>query len=220
MHKALPIQLVTFDLDGTMLEDEWAHGEANRQIGRRLGIDYSQMSGMTGYSVRGKWEILCRQAGCGADIEEIAREHFRLTLEIVREAKVPESPGLTETLQQLRSAGYRIAVTSSSDESFVRAILDYLQVGRYLDFLLSKDQVRELKPSPEIYLTALRTAGVTARQAVGVEDSEPGCLALRRAGIYSIGFLNEGANHQNLEAADTKIQRMQDLLPLLEQMQA
>ena len=53
-----------------------------------------------------------------------------------------------------------------------------------------------------------------------MEDSEPGCLALRRAGIYSIGFLNEGANHQNLEAADTKIQRMQDLLPLLEQMQA
>ena len=48
--------LITFDLDGTMLDDEWAHGDANRLMGQRLGIDHTQLGPMTGYSVRMRWQ--------------------------------------------------------------------------------------------------------------------------------------------------------------------
>ena len=37
------IQLVTFDLDGTMLDDEWAHAEANRRLGVKLGVDHTRL---------------------------------------------------------------------------------------------------------------------------------------------------------------------------------
>ena len=67
------IQLVTFDLDGTMLDDEWAHAEANRRLGVKLGVDHTRLGRLTGYSVRKRWEELCRLAGVEADIEEIAR---------------------------------------------------------------------------------------------------------------------------------------------------
>ena len=113
--------LVTFDLDGTMLNDEWAHAEANRRIGAKLGIDCTALGDMTGYSVRTRWQALCRQADVTADVEEIARDHFRITLEIIRQARIPESAGLTRTLRALRAAGYTLAVVSSSDEDFVRA---------------------------------------------------------------------------------------------------
>lgn len=86
------IQLVTFDLDGTMLDDEWAHAEANRRLGVKLGVDHTRLGRLTGYSVRKRWEELCRLAGVEADIEEIAREHFDITLEIVKAEGIPEAP--------------------------------------------------------------------------------------------------------------------------------
>ncbi|SFP88448.1 haloacid dehalogenase superfamily, subfamily IA, variant 3 with third motif having DD or ED [Oscillibacter sp. PC13] len=213
------IQLVTFDLDGTMLDDEWAHAEANRRIGERLGVDHTRLGKLTGYSVRLRWQELCRQAELSVDIEELADEHFQITLDLLREAGTAEAPGLTETLSMLKADGYLLAVAFSSDEPFVRAVVELLRLTSYVDFFLTKNQVEKLKPSPEIYLTACRLANVSVSQAVGIEDSDPGCLALRRAGMYSIGFTNGGKNRQQLADADARISSMRDLLPLLEKLQ-
>lgn len=215
MQTTRRFDLITFDLDGTMLDDEWAHGEANRRMGQRLAIDHTQLGPMTGYSVRMRWQELCKCTGRDLDVDQLAEEHFRLTLEIIKESRVPEAPGLTSTLQALKADSCSIAVVSSSDEWFVRDVTDYLHVMPYLDFFVTKDQVSQLKPAPESYLTAQRLAGVPAHRALGVEDSTPGCQALRRAGMYSVGFLNGGKNTQALEDTDTTIQRMEELLSLL-----
>lgn len=215
MQTTRRFDLITFDLDGTMLDDEWAHGEANRLMGQRLGIDHTQLGPMTGYSVRMRWQELCRCTGRDLDMEQLAEEHFRLTLKVIKESGVPEAPGLTSTLRALKADGYSIAVVSSSDEWFVRDVTAYLHVTPYLDFFVTKDQVSQLKPDPEIYLTAQRIAGVPAYRALGVEDSIPGCQALRRAGMYSVGFLNGGKNTQALEDTDATIGQMEDLLSLL-----
>ena len=162
------IQLVTFDLDGTMLDDEWAHAEANRRLGIKLGVDHTRLGRLTGYSVRRRWEELCRLAGVEADIEEIAREHFAITLEIVKAERIPEAPGLTPTLQTLRERGYRMAIVSSSDESFVREVADYLKVTPYIDFFVTQNQVKNLKPAPDIYQYALAQAGVPALSLIHI----------------------------------------------------
>lgn len=79
--------------------------EANRRLGVKLGVDHTRLGRLTGYSVRKRWEELCRLAGVEADIEEIAREHFDITLEIVKAEGIPEAPGLTPTLQAPAGAG-------------------------------------------------------------------------------------------------------------------
>ena len=215
MQMTRRFDLITFDLDGTMLDDEWAHGEANRRMGQRLGIDHTQLGPMTGYSVRMRWQELCRCTGRDLDVEQLAEEHFRLTLEVIKEAGIPEAPGLTATLRALKEDGYSIAVVSSSDEWFVREGTDLLGLTSYLDFFVTQNQVLRLKPDPESYLTAQRLAGVPAHRALGIEDSTPGCQALRRAGMYSVGFLNGGKNTQALEDTDATIDQMEELLSLL-----
>ena len=215
MQTTRRFDLITFDLDGTMLDDEWAHGEANRRMGQHFGIDHTQLGPMTGYSVRMRWQELCRCTGRDLDVEQLAEEHFRLTLGVIKEAGIPEAPGLTSTLRALKADGCSIAVVSSSDEWFVRDVTAYLHVTPYLDYFVTKDQVRQLKPDPEIYLTAQKIAGVPAHRALGVEDSIPGCQALRRAGMYSVGFLDGGKNTQALEDTDATIGQMEELLALL-----
>ena len=216
MEEMRRVRLVTFDLDGTMLDDEWAHAEANRRIAAQLGIDPSALGDMTGYSVRTRWGSICRQAGISADVEEIARTHFRMTLEILCKARVPESPGLTQTLRALRNAGCTLAVVSSSDEDFVRAVTAYLGVAELLDCFVTQNQVTALKPAPDSYQKAQALTGIPAWAALGVEDSTAGCQALRHAGMYAVGFTNEGRNGQDLSDADTCISNMTELLPLLE----
>ena len=215
MQTTRRFDLITFDLDGTMLDDEWAHGEANRLMGQHLGIDHTQLGPMTGYSVRMRWQELCRCTGRDLDLEQLAEEHFRLTLEILKKSDVREAPGLTPTLRALKAEGCPIAVVSSSDEWFVREVTDLLGLTPYLDFFVTQNQVQRLKPDPECYLTAQRLAGVPGHRALGVEDSTPGCQALRRAGMYSVGFLNGGKNTQVLEDTDATIGEMTELLSLL-----
>ena len=99
---------------------------------------------MTGYSVRMRWQELCKCTGRDLDVDQLAEEHFRLTLEIIKESRVPEAPGLTSTLQALKADSCSIAVVSSSDEWFVRDVTDYLHVTPYLDFFVTKDQVSSL----------------------------------------------------------------------------
>lgn len=217
MNDNKQIKLVAFDMDGTMLDNEWAHARANEQIARELGVELPQNVRPCGYSVREYWQSICQNEGIQADVEQLAQQHFQKTMDVIKEAKVPEMPGLGRVLRSLKESGRQVAITSSSDESFVREVADYLGVTPYIDFFVTKDQVTRLKPAPDIYLEALRLAGVKAEQALGVEDSVPGCRALREAGLHSVGFLNEGSNFQGdrLES-DYRIERMDELYTLVE----
>ena len=96
-----------------------------------------------------------------------------------------------------------------------KEVTDLLGLTSYPDFFVTQNQVQRLKPDPESYLTAQRLAGVPAHRALGIEDSTPGCQALRRAGMYSVGFLNGGKNTQALEDTDATIDQMEELLSLL-----
>ncbi len=211
------LRLVAFDMDGTLVDDEWAHTEANRLIAQELGLTLEKEK--PGFSVRAGWERRLAREGIRADVEAIVREHFRRTLELVEKARIPAAPGLDAALDWLKAQGYIVALVSSSDREFVRAMTDYLGVTDRMDLFVTAEQVRRLKPEPDLYLEALRQAGVPAARALGVEDSIPGCQALHRAGIYAVGFLDRGGNPEKLEEADARVDTMDQLIPLLERLE-
>ena len=56
-------------------------------------------------------------------------------------------------------------------------------LDEFFDPILVRDNVREGKPSPEVYLRILEETGVPADRALAVEDSLPGVESARAAGI-------------------------------------
>lgn len=213
------IKMITFDLDGTIIDDEWAHEQAKTEIAASLGVYGDlELSYYTGRSNRLFWDSVCKRATKSADIEQLVTQQFQRVLALLRQAKQPEAPGLTKTLQYLKQEGIIVAVTSGSDSSFVEGLLEYLHITKYIDVKVTKDHVRFVKPDPDIYLAAQRMAGIDARYALGVEDSLPGCQALRKAGMVSAGFTNQGKNPQCLETADFRVAEMTELIPLLQQL--
>ena len=213
------IELVTFDLDGTIIDDEWAHEKVKIRVARDLGADGDlSLSYFVGRSNRLFWKnVLDKYQIQGQDIENLVEQQFRGVAEYIKERNQPESPGLTEALKYLKSKGCKIAVASGSDEYFVNAVLEHLHVEQYFDYKITKNHVTHVKPDPDIYLTALRMADVSGSNAIGVEDSTSGCMALKAAGMgCTVGFTNEGKNPQDLSIADCVIPDLTGLIPIYE----
>lgn len=215
------LKLVTFDLDGTIIDDEWAHARAKTEIARSFGaVGDLDLEYYVGRSNRLFWAHVVEKFGLPEqDIENLVSQQFALVAKYVQEAKQPEAPGLTELLNYLKQNGYTTAVTSGSDVSFVDAILEYLGVLDLFDVKVTKNDVHAVKPDPDIYLVAQRFAGIEGCHALGIEDSTSGCLALNRAGMLSVGFTDNGKNPQDLSQADYIVDTMLDLIPIIERIQ-
>lgn len=216
MDKLENIKLVTFDMDGTLIDDEWAHEQAKTEIAYSIGAKGDlDLPMFTGRSNRKFWEHICDKFGIDGDVEELTRRQFMRVYELCAEKKQPASYGVVEALKYFKSKGIKVAITSGSDEFFIDKILDYLELTPYFDVKVFKELVKDVKPAPDIYLRSQELAGVPAEFAVGIEDSNSGCTALHGAGMKCIGYTNKGANPQSLAEADFKISTMLELMEII-----
>ena len=88
-------------------------------------------------------------------------------------------------LQALRSRGVKIVIVSNCSEN-TRALLEKRGVADLADDLVLSCEVGVEKPAPEIYQIALELAGVTARQAVFVDDQPAFCAGAAALGIAAV----------------------------------
>lgn len=210
-------KLITFDLDGTVIDDEWAHEQAKSLIAKELGsADDLNLSYYTGRSNRLFWKSVCDKLNIEGNLEKLTERQFREVLRLVKESGQPESVGLTETLKYLKEKGYTVAITTGSDEFFVDGIMEHLGITDYFDVKITKDHVTCVKPDPDIYLAAQRFAGVESERSWGIEDSTSGCEALKRAGMICVGYANGGKNPQDLSKADYIVDEISGLIDILE----
>ena len=211
-------ELVIFDFDGVIMDTEWAHAEAKRRICRAqnysLPEDLEQFVGRSNLEF---WDLVLEANHSGENPRKLMELQYDITLQILAKRKQPESEGLTELLESLKRAGKKAGICSGSGRSFILYILEQLGIRSYFDEIISGEEVWQLKPAPDIFLSMLDRMHVEAEDAIVVEDSASGCLAARRAGIPCIGYLNEGKNLQNMKAADFTVNRLNEVMNYIRQ---
>lgn len=104
------------------------------------------------------------------------------------EETVDYKPGAAEFLWELKRAGYILILTTTgrrwSIESYRkknRNILDKAPLDEVFDRVYTCEDVRNIKPDPEIYLRALGDLGLGADACVVFEDSLAGVRAAKGA---------------------------------------
>ena len=105
--------------------------------------------------------------------EELLRQQVRLFDDAV--------PFLTGA----RASGMAIALVSNCGDS-TRALLDYLGVIPLADAVVLSCEVGSMKPSPDIYRTALEDLGVAAADAVMIDDQPGFCAGAEAVGVRAI----------------------------------
>ena len=84
-------------------------------------------------------------------------------------------------------------VASSSEPQRIRRSLELTGLLRYFEpHLFSATMVARGKPAPDIFLHAAREMGVSPARCIVIEDSVPGVIGARAAGMKVLGFRGGG----------------------------
>ncbi len=206
--EAYRLRGVVFDLDGVLVVTDRYHYQAWKELADDLGLRFDSE---VNHQLRGvsREESLRRIYGSRplpppeefkAQCER-KNERYKELIRQMDENDVLE--GTAELLIQLRDAGVKSAVASSSKNA--REVVDRTGLHRYIDFVADGNSITRAKPDPQVFLVACEGIACRPCECVGVEDAEAGVEAIRRAGMVAVGV---GAQAKD---ADCWVQTVGDL---------
>jgi len=213
-----PLQAVILDVDGTLADTErHGHRVAYNQAFADMGADWSWSESLYGdlLDIDGGQERLShylesyqpeftpnegRDAFVGAAHERKNRHYH----DLLASGRVPLRPGVERLMQQVRAAGLRLAIASSSMRANVRALIEHgLSPGAFdwFEAVVTGDDVATKKPDPEIYQRVLERLDLTAADCIAIEDSRNGCDAALAAGLATVVTTSSYTANQAFDGA-------------------
>jgi beta-phosphoglucomutase len=194
------IRGIIFDLDGVLTDTSEYHYLAWKRLADEEGIPFDREvnEALRGVSRRDSLMILLggRQA-TEKEIQEMMERkngYYQAFLEGVTPRDL--LPGARELLEELRSAGIKIAIGSASKNT--RTVLRKLGIEDWFDAISDGYSVERQKPAPDLFVHAANQLGLAPKQCVVVEDAEAGVQAALAGGMWAIGIGPEdrvGAAH-------------------------
>jgi beta-phosphoglucomutase-like phosphatase (HAD superfamily) len=99
---------------------------------------------------------------------------------------IPPRPGVVRLIRELRAAGLRLAIATTTSpenvEVLLRTTLSALPPGTF-EVIGAGDIVPAKKPAPDIYRWVLDRLNLPARNGLAIEDSRNGLRSARGAGL-------------------------------------
>lgn len=180
----MKLQVIIFDMDGVLVDSEPVHFEATRLLMQEHGIAYDSVDEERyfGCTDREMFLDLRKRYGLSPDVPELADAWIERVVRLLPRRIVPMR-GVPEVLAQLRSAGFRLALASSSSPAIIRTTIAGLGLDAVFEATVSGRDVATGKPAPDIFLETARRLGVPPAACLVVEDSRNGLRASMAAGM-------------------------------------
>ena len=179
------IRAVLFDLDGVLVETRKLHYDAFARALREIGVELSfeehhkLYNGLPTYK---KIQLLAEKHSFSLQqIDELNLRKQKYTQELLAGRIIPNSEH-EKIFLFLHQQNIKVAVCSNTKRSTLDFILRHLNIEHQLSFSLSHDDIKDPKPSPEIYLLAMQRLGVKPSDTLVFEDSPHGLESARKAG--------------------------------------
>jgi HAD superfamily hydrolase (TIGR01509 family) len=182
------LKAVIFDLDGVIADSHPIHEAAWKALLAEQGLDPATINVDFLYAGRPRREILIHYLGALSDplIERLGRRKDEL---YVRAAEnLAPKPPIPRVLSELQTAGIALAVATSAGRIRTEETLAKFNIAHRFSAVVTGNDVRAAKPTPDIFLLAASRLRVTCEDVVVVEDSVAGVQAARAAGMRCVGY--------------------------------
>jgi len=207
------IKTVIFDMDGVLVDSEYTFLETKTDMLKTAGFpkDVSYQYQFMGTTFEVMWTIMKEEIGLPESISFYINDmNERREVMIARDG-IRAIKGAQDLVKRLFEAGFKLAVASSSPKHEIVRAMTELGLVDYFEVLVSGEEVAHSKPAPDVFLAAAERLGVSAQDAIIIEDTKNGSLAARQAGAYVIGFENPNYPAQDLSNADIIVTDYQEL---------
>ena len=185
----MTFKAVVFDMDGVLIDARDWHFQALNEALGFFGFQIDENlhdSQFDGLPTRIKLEMLSADFGLPRALHPIIQEVKQdRTLRIAAEKCFPSTPHLL-LLGRLKHEGMKIGVATNSIRKTADYMLEYAGISKYLDALVTNEDVSHPKPDPEIYKKVCSLLQVEPKETLVFEDNENGVQAALMAGCQVI----------------------------------
>lgn len=180
-----------WDLDGTLADTEQAHFAAWQALVRAYGreLSWDQFKPTFGLGNPDILHMLIDPTLREPDLERLSRQKEQLFRDLTGGAiaPMPGAMALVEHLQRLRVPQ---AIASSAPVENITFMLRALGLERAFATAVSRWQVPNGKPFPDIFLRAAADLDVPPAQCVVLEDAPAGVQAAHAGGMRCIALIS------------------------------
>ncbi|HEY8284908.1 MAG TPA: HAD family phosphatase [Chloroflexota bacterium] len=180
---------VVWDLDGTLADTEQAHYTAWSALCREQGRDLTWDNFKPTFGL-GNPDILHMLLGDDLDQETIDQlgDQKEALFRTETGGTIAAMPGARELAHHLHDLGIPQAIGTSAPPENIGFVLRALGLESLFPVTVSRYQVANGKPFPDIFLRAAADLGVPPRRCVVLEDAPAGVLAAKAGGMRAVAL--------------------------------
>lgn len=207
---------VLFDLDGTLVDSMWMWKQIDIEFLGEYGYECPEdlQKSIEGMSFSETAVYFKERFSIPLSLEEIKAVWTQMSIDKYR-YEVPLKTGVLEFLQYCKANHLRTGIATSNGREMVNAVISSLQIGEYLDEIVTACEVKAGKPEPDIYLEVANRVGVDPVDCIVFEDVPAGILAGKRAGMTVIAVeddFSKGMKDEKCALADGFIEDYFEIL--------
>ena len=222
-----------FDLDGTLVQTEELKARSYARAAAELCPDgiraqeviaaYDEMVGhsreevaarlLSRFGLEAPAERRMGELGAATPLDAYITLRLRIYEAMISDERLireQEYPWSTSLLRQSRREGHPVGVATMSHRKHAVLVLERLGLTGEVDVLATREDVRDAKPSPEIYTLIATLLGVPPRDCFVLEDSVPGVRSAVAAGTTCVAITNDMTRDAMHAAAVLPAERVVD----------
>ena len=212
-----PPNALIFDFDGLICDTEGCLVRAGKHVFSLHGVEFpfQRWLDVVGTATPHNFWVPWLAELTGGPVDETeALEEFESHNRAGTEQLVPND-GVVDLLDIAENEGIEVGVASSSSISWVGGLLEQLGLRSRFSHILTRGDVANAKPAPDLYILAAERFGTDPSHCVALEDSHNGSLSAIRAGMPVVVVPNELTRHQDLQHATHQVQSLAEVTPEL-----